>query len=273
MKTDDEAKYPYGYSPVGGELLARGKDLESEPDAKRFRGAGDLKEMMAIGPDHPSTGMPPRRWPQKPDEFSAAVERYYTALEVLSGRLLSALALALELDETWFDRKIDRHMSALRTINYPNLAGVEVPPGAVRASAHTDYGTITILRSGGPGLQVAKDRGAPVWHDVPFIEDGFVVNLGDLMRRWTNDKWCSTLHRVINPPEGQAGVWGRRQSIAFFHNLNADATVEVIPTCVSDDSPLLYDPINAKEFLMLKHLASMGKASSDAHLKRRPSQV
>eukprot|EP00928_Gymnodinium_smaydae_P047026 TRINITY_DN31366_c0_g1_i1.p1 TRINITY_DN31366_c0_g1~~TRINITY_DN31366_c0_g1_i1.p1 ORF type:complete len:350 (+),score=45.45 TRINITY_DN31366_c0_g1_i1:209-1258(+) len=276
LKTDDEATYPYGYSPVGGEVLSRGKDLEKEeePAAKRARTArGDLKEMFSIGPSNPAAGMPPRRLPNTPAEFTPAVERYYAAMEVLAGRLLEGFALALELEPAWFKGKIDRHLSALRFINYPNLAGVEVAAGAVRASAHTDYGTITILKSGGPGLQVSKDRDEPLWHDVPFVEDAFVVNLGDLMRRWTNDTWCSTLHRVINPPKGLEEKWGRRQSIAFFHNLNADANVEVIPTCVTDKSPLLYDPINAKEFLMLKHLASMGKANKDAHLVRRPSRT
>jgi isopenicillin N synthase-like dioxygenase len=271
-QTDDEAKYPYGYSPVGGEVLSKGKELEKsdEPAAKKAKTAvGDLKEMMCLGPENPASGALPRRMPDEPLDFTEAVGDYYNAMEVLASRLLGCFAVALDLPEDFFDSKMDRHLSAIRAINYPSLAGVEVPPGAVRASAHTDYGTITILKSGGPGLQVSKDRDEPVWHNVPYIEDAFVVNLGDLMRRWTNDKWCSTLHRVVNPPMDQAEKWGRRQSLAFFHNLNADAQVEVISSCVSAESPQLYEPINAKEFLMLKHLASMGKAPKDAHLQQR----
>merc|ERR1740121_1765179 len=137
------------------------------------------------------------------------------------------------LKEDWFEDKADRHISALRANNYPDQRYITVPAESIRCSAHTDYGTLTILKSGGPGLQLSKDKDNPVWHDVPYVEDAFVINLGDLMRRWTNDRWSSTLHRVINPPAEQAGAWGRRLAIAFFHNLNKDARVEVIPSCVS----------------------------------------
>lgn len=104
----------------------------------------------------------------------------------------------------------------------------------------------------GPGLQVSKDRDPPTWVDVPFVDDAFIINLGDLMRRWTNDRWQSTLHRVINPPAGSG--WGRRQSIAFFYNLNKDARVEVLN---GEDEEPKYEPIVAGDFLMQKHLASM----------------
>eukprot|EP00419_Tripos_fusus_P007702 CAMPEP_0172697224 /NCGR_PEP_ID=MMETSP1074-20121228/28593_1 /TAXON_ID=2916 /ORGANISM="Ceratium fusus, Strain PA161109" /LENGTH=363 /DNA_ID=CAMNT_0013518087 /DNA_START=61 /DNA_END=1152 /DNA_ORIENTATION=- len=269
MATDDEATYPYGYSALGGEILSKGKDAERGNEEVGQKRAGDMKEMFAIGPQDERSGMPERRLPLTPDGLAAALAAYYEHANDLARKLLSAFAIALELDEDWFESKLDRHISALRSINYPNQDGIVVPAGAIRASAHTDYGTVTILKSGGPGLQVSKDKENPVWHDVPFIEDGFVINLGDLMRRWTNDKWSSTLHRVINPPEGKKGQWGRRLSLAFFHNLNKDAVVEAIPSCISADSPALYDPIVAGEFLMLKHLASIGKAASDAHLKRR----
>ena len=118
-------------------------------------------------------------------------------------------------------------------------------------------------------MQVSKDKDCPVWHDVPYVEDGFVINLGDLMRRWTNDRWSSTLHRVVNPPAEKVSTWGRRMALAFFHNLDKDANVVAIPSCVSEGNPAKYDPIVAGEFLMLKHLASNGKADPDAHLKTR----
>ena len=193
------------------------------------------------------------------------VKAYYDHANQLAQRLLRAFAIALDLPEDWFVGKTDKHLSALRSNNYPDQAGMtEIPAGSIRCSAHTDYGTVTILRSGGPGLQVSKDKENPKWHDVPFVENGFVINLGDLMRRWTNDKWSSTLHRVINPPTGKAASWGRRLALAFFHNLNKagqqraagqkrcdfsllcilqDALVETIPSCISDDRPALYDPI------------------------------
>merc|ERR1719401_2386384 len=222
-----------------------------------------------MGPCDPAAGMLPRRFPKRPEGFAHAWDRYYKHVNDLAKRLLRAFAIALDLEEDWFESKLSKHISALRANNYPDQRNIVVPPGSIRCSPHTDYGTVTILRSGGPGLQVSKDKDQPVWHDVPHVEDGFVINLGDLMRRWTNDKWSSTLHRVINPPAGKAATWGRRLAMAFFHILNKDTVVEAIPSCVSQDKPALYDPIVAGEFLMLKHLASNGKADPDAHLKRK----
>jgi len=262
--TEDEAKYPYGYSKIGGEILSAGKDAEH---GKKKAGVGDMKEMFTLGPKDPKSGMPPRIIPTNPASFDKAWDTYYEAIHALAETLVRSFALALNLPEDWFDQKMDRHVSALRSLNYPDQTGIEVPAGAIRASAHTDYGTVTVLRSGGPGLQVAKDKAHPAWIDVPHVPGGFIINLGDLMRRWTNDQWSSTLHRVINPPSEKAAAWGRRQSFAFFHNINMDAVVEAIPSCVSETTPALYDPIVAGEFLMLKHLASMGKAATDAHLK------
>jgi len=269
--SDDEAKYPYGYSMLGAETLSRGKSVDnlSADDSPDSKPAGDMKEMFNMGPCDERAGMPQRRMPSEPAGFPPAFERYYEEANMLAHRLLGAFALALDLPEDWFVQKMDKHISALRANNYPSQQGVRVPPGSIRCSAHTDYGTLTILKSGGPGLQVSKDKDDPVWHDVPYVEDGFVINLGDLMRRWTNDRWSSTLHRVVNPPTGQETEWGRRLAIAFFHNLNKDAKVEAIPSCVDDQHPSRYDSIVAGDFLMLKHLASQGKAEADAHLKVR----
>jgi len=269
LTTDDEAKYPYGYSMLGAEHLARGKNAEHQNMQSQTPAAGDMKEMFNIGPKDPAAGMPPRRMPAQPAGFQDAWEAYYEHTNDLARRLLSAFALALNLPEDWFEAKLDRHISALRANNYPNQSGMHVPEGSIRCSAHTDYGTLTILKSGGPGLQVSKDKDQPVWQDVPYVEDGFVINLGDLMRRWTNDEWSSTLHRVVNPPASEVDAWGRRLAIAFFHNLNKDAIVETIPSCILKHRPALYDPIVAGEFLMLKHLASNGKADPNAHLKKR----
>lgn len=166
---------------------------------------------------------------------------------------MRGFALSLRLEEDWFASKTNRHASSLRALNYPSLGpGFEAVPGQMRASAHTDYGVLTVLKSGGPGLQVKLRDGA--WHDVPFIPHGFVINLGDLMSRWTNDRWLSTPHRVVTPPVAVGA--NRRQSMAYFCNLNMDAHVEAIPTCVSSDSPAKYPPTKAGDHLMAKHTAS-----------------
>ena len=244
----DQNDYPFGYTAFGGEILSAGKAAEN---ASFVTSPPDLKECFSVGPENPASGMPPRLWPEQPVDFAAKWSAYYRAMETTAGHILQAMALALDLPENYFEQFIDHHASAMRALNYPVLDGVTPIPGQVRASAHTDYGTITILRSGGPGLQVSKDKETPSWHDVPTMDDVYIINLGDLMRRWTNNKWQSTLHRVINPPAGSN--WGRRQSIAFFHNINPDAVVSVL----GGDEPL-YPPIVAGQFLMEKHLAATG---------------
>jgi isopenicillin N synthase-like dioxygenase len=151
--TDD---YPYGYLPLGGEKLAAGKqhELGSDDDSGEVdEPPGDLNESFSIGPPTEAWGAPQTKWPREPTAFKAAWTTYYQAMEVLSAGILRAFALALELPEGWFEDKIDEHRCALRTLNYPELAAddplVAAPkPGQLRAGAHTDYGTLTLLLQG-----------------------------------------------------------------------------------------------------------------------------
>lgn len=265
-----QAEYPFGYSSLGSELLSSGKAVEksgSTISSTIDGSAPDIKEMFSIGPASPEAGFPTRKFPIMPKEFQQSWELYYERLNSLAMHILKAFAMALFLgDDNWFEKFTDHHASALRAINYPAIASTQtVLPGQLRASAHTDYGTITILKSDGPGLQVSKDLDPPVWHDVPHVPDGFVINIGDLMKRWTNDRWLSTLHRVVIPSDdvfipgdaaADAYLCRRRQSLAFFHNLNRDAVVEVIVQ--GEDEQPKYAPIVAGDFLLQKHLASMG---------------
>jgi isopenicillin N synthase-like dioxygenase len=148
--------------------------------------------------------------------------------------------------------------------NYPHQ---DQEPGKdqIRASPHTDYGSLTILAvdDAPGGLQVMDHDGK--WHDVKAPAGSYVVNLGDLMQHWTNDEWRSTMHRVINPPaakgdnEDEPQRNNRRQSIAFFHNINGDVLVECFPSCQSPEHPSKYAPVLAGEYLMMKHEAAMGR--------------
>ena len=151
----------------------------------------------------------------------------------------------------WFADKIGRHRNCLRAINYPEQRHAPTP-GQLRASTHTDYGALTILRLGGahPGGLQALGLGGE-WVAVQDASDGFVINLGDLMARWTNDRWLSTPHRVVNPADGEAAR-ARRQSLAYFVNVNMDADIECIPTCHGDEGSK-YPTIKAGEHLLTKH--------------------
>ena len=188
-------------------------------------------------------------WPAEPPGFRDAMLDYYRALSELAGRLMRLFALGLTLPESFFDSRIDRAISALRLLNYPDQP-VPPEPGQLRAGAHTDYGSLTILlpQDAPGGLEVQGPDGA--WHAVPAVPGGFVINLGDLMARWTNDRWRSTLHRVVNPPPDATGST-RRQSIAFFHQPNWDAEIACLPSCLGPGETPRYAPV-----LSGPHLAS-----------------
>jgi isopenicillin N synthase-like dioxygenase len=165
-------------------------------------------------------------WPAGRPQFRAAFETYFRALDALSAHVLRLFALALGLDFSFFDDKTDRSTSVMRAVWYPPQP--EPPePGQLRAGEHSDYGTLTILKGDDVpgGLQVKRRDGD--WIDLHPDPDAFVCNIGDLMMRWTNDRWISNLHRVANPPREHAGIG--RLSVPFFHNPNADAPIECIP--------------------------------------------
>lgn len=234
--------YPYGYSPLGGEALS-GK-------------SPDVKEMFSTGPYNPASGVVAPRYPDLPG-FRDAWHAYYQSMEDLAARLLPLFARALGMPHDFFEQFSDRHACAMRALNYPRGR-----KRGLRASPHTDYGAITILRSGGPGLQV-KNRSSGEWLDVPYLRQShFVINLGDLMTRWTNDRWVSTPHQVVFKQRWAFLPDRRRQSIAFFFNLNTDANVSAIHTCVAPGEQPNYPPIRAMDHLMMKHRAAVAAAAA-----------
>jgi isopenicillin N synthase-like dioxygenase len=163
---------------------------------------------------------------------------------------MQLFALALRLPETWFDDKIDHDFSVVSSIYYPAQKTAPLP-GQLRAGAHTDYGSLTILAptAAAGGLQVRTLNGE--WVDVPYVPGAFVINIGDMMQRWTNDRWLSNMHRVINPPQAVAST-SPRQSVAFFLHPNYDATIECIPTCRDADHGSKYGPISAGSYMKEK---------------------
>ncbi len=241
-----------GYRRIGTTTVAYSLGQVAPPD---------LREQFITGPepiagdpyfDAPETALyfQPNVWPVHPAGMRRAWQAYYRAADGLARRIMQIFAAALALPETWFDDKIDRAISNLIASNYP--AQPEPPlPGQLRAGAHTDFGSLTLLltqdRPG--GLQVMGGDGG--WHDVAPRPGTFIVNLGDLMAQWTNDRWRSTLHRVVNPPREVAGD-SRRQSIVFFHQPNYDAVIECLPTCHGPGDPIRHRPVRSGEHLRAK---------------------
>ncbi|HEY7247869.1 MAG TPA: 2-oxoglutarate and iron-dependent oxygenase domain-containing protein [Xanthobacteraceae bacterium] len=241
-----------GYAAIGDTALAYTRGQVAPPDLNEsFQVAKVDAGEDAYFQSEAARGLVPRnRWPERPAALKDLYVAYYLRMGQLAAELMRLSALALDLPESYFDDKIDRHISRLNVRLYPEQK-VAPLPGQLRAAAHTDYGTVTILRPGDTvgGLQVADRNGN--WHDVPSIAGSFVINQGDLMARWTNDRWLSTLHRVANPPEEAKGG-SRRLSIVFFHHPNYDATVSCLPTCLEPGRAPTYEPIRVSDYYSMK---------------------
>jgi len=173
--------------------------------------------------------------------MKAALDRYYAAVSAAGAKLLRAVALALELPENFFVARYAKPLSRGSVIYYPPQ-----PPqlGAEQfgVSAHSDYGCLTILSQDSTGgLQVRNRAGE--WIAAPPVADTFVINIGDLLARWTNDLFVSTPHRVVNT-SGRA-----RQSIALFHDPHYDTVIETLPTCLAPGETPRYAPTTCGEYV------------------------
>jgi isopenicillin N synthase-like dioxygenase len=241
-----------GYRGVGSESLAYSLDQETPPDLKEnfTTDRSDVWDDPYFTSAQGRMYFAPNRWPAEVPELQETWAPLYRALDGLATDLMRIFALALDLPLHFFDAVLDKNFGALRGLNYPEQAAAPAP-GQLRAGAHTDYGTLTLLsmEDAPGGLEV--DRGGGVWEGIHVPPSSLVVNLGDLMARWTNDAWISTFHRVANPPPG-ATRRTRRQSLVFFHNPNYDAEIVPLPSCCGPDRPARYERTTAGEHLYMK---------------------
>ncbi len=266
----------HGFAPMT--LTTPGySDGTEGADGGDDRRPADLREMYHVNrydtpdeaiargyPAHAVGAIPPNLWPAEPAGFVAAWRRYYACMEDLAATMLHIFAVALDMPEDHFDACVDHHLSNLAANCYPEQPTPPLP-GQLRTRAHVDFSSLTILyQDDAPGgLQVhRRGRG---WCDVPALPGSYVVNLGDLLARWTNDRWVATPHRVVNPPADRALT--RRISIPFFHLPDYDAVIEAIPTCVSAANPARYRPVTAGEWTEARRLgrsASYGRIPAPA---------
>jgi isopenicillin N synthase-like dioxygenase len=254
-----------GYAARGEEGLSYSLGVERPPD---------LFEAFNIGPDVVDEDDPaiaaerhrlfaPNIWPERPAELRPALVAYLDAARRVADRLLDVFALALGLDDGFFRPFVTHSTDTLRTIHYATHPGdPDLLDGQVGMGAHTDYGIVTVLYADPvPGLQVLGPDHA--WHDVVPAPGALLVNLGDLTAQWTNDRWRSTLHRVL-PPARLPDRPNHRRAVAFFHDGNHDAVIECLPTCCSVDDPPKYPPVTAGEHLMAKLLGPRTRTASVA---------
>jgi isopenicillin N synthase-like dioxygenase len=244
-----------GYGGMESEGLAYTQDEETPPD---------LKEVFDVGPmDVPNTDyyrgaaagvhFADNLWPSNPSDLRDIYKDYFHRMEGLALDMAHIFATALNLPMNFFDTKLDRHISILRTNYYPKLPR---PPRAkqLRGGEHSDYTAFTILwqeRIPSVGLQ-ARGLGGE-WLDVPAIDDTMVINIGDSLMRWTNDKWISTQHRVVNPPF-EIARGHDRLSLVYFVQPNYDAEIKCIDSCQSADEPAKYPPVLNGDYLYTKFL-------------------
>lgn len=233
-----------GYIAPGAEALAHTLGNKTPPD---------LKEAFSMGPPTVTAGRTaidgvgptyqPNQWPEQPKAFQPSVLAFYQAMEQLTDVLMETFAAALNLEPGYFRGRFQDHNSSFRIAHYPPLAKPP-EPDQLRAGAHTDYGALTILLGENTpgGLEVLTPEGA--WLPAKTQPYDFVVNIGDLMQTWSNDRWRSSEHRVANPP---ASDWPGKSRISLAYFCNPDDALEIacLPSCADADNPARYEPATA----------------------------
>lgn len=251
---DEKAKYippeqtkGRGYLPVGIESVAKTLTGETPPDL--------CEALVFTTPHREEAGGRPNIWPAEPARLAPLIRDWTHHMVELTGHLMQLSALALDLPDDFFAEAYRDPSLVLRFVNYPDQ---ETPPrpGQMRYGEHHDYGALTILRQdAAPGGLQIKDLDGE-WKEAGVVPGSFVINVGDLMARWTNNRWRSTLHRVSNPDRGLTGST-RRLSLVAFTGPNEDHEVACLPSCADAAHPAQFEPVRAGDYIMSKLRASM----------------
>ena len=217
----------------------------------------DLKECFDIGPERAALQGPffgPNQWPAAMPDFQRLVYGYHEKMVTLSKQLLRGIALSLDLPETHFEAIMADPISIQRLLHYPPQNGI-ADKDIIGIGAHTDYGNLTILAQDDVGgLQVMNRDGN--WVDGTPIRGAFVINIGDLIQKLTNDIYLANMHRVINTSGRE------RYSIPFFIDADFDAVIAPLPSCVSGANPQRYQPVTCGAHKFGRFVASY------AHLQK-----
>jgi isopenicillin N synthase-like dioxygenase len=244
----DAVKQQYEISGLAGQRGYTGKGKET---AKGFK-TPDLKEFWQIGQTVTDDDALKAQYPDNVTvnelpEFNPTTIEVYKRLEAAGKYLLRAIAVYLELPETYFDDKVHNGNSILRNLHYfPILDPDSVPDDAVRAGAHEDINLITLLiGASADGLELLTRDNS--WFPVKAYGEDLVVNVGDMLQRLTNNKLKSTTHRVVNPPRELMKF--SRFSVPFFLHPKSNMDLTSLDSCIDDQHPKLYTDITAGEYL------------------------
>jgi len=224
-----------GYTSFGTEH-AKGSD---EPDLKEFFQYGQMPSK-----DFKEEVYPDNIQVDEVINFNQTFELAYQSFERSGIALLQAIALYLGLEETYFDDFVHNGNSILRAIHYPPIT--HEPKSAIRAEQHEDINLITLLvGASADGLEILSKSGE--WVPVTSLPEQIVVNVGDMLQRFTNNKLCSTTHRVVNP---KRELWHTsRFSIPFFLHPKASMSLKCLDVCIDHNNPKVYEDCTAGEYL------------------------
>lgn len=239
----------FGYSNVGQyEAADAGRAGEGAlvPIVESYRASVIDDDTDAHAELARTRGHEPNYWPDEIEHFRSAWMRYMAEMQLLAGRLGELAAHALGLDPGWFEPYFSQQTSSLLTNHYLPQ-DTRSRAGSPRFEPHTDFGGFTILYQdtdvGGLEIFTRDER----WVRVPASPGTYVVNLGDMLAKWTNDRWLATLHRVRRPEPDETDT--ERLSAAFFHRPNFDASISTIPTCVTGERQALPEPVTWYEWV------------------------
>jgi isopenicillin N synthase-like dioxygenase len=183
----------------------------------------------------------PNQWPEWLPGFRPAMTQYVSEVDTLGRYIVRLIAMSLGLEARALDHHFDHPTTFLRALHYPPQPPVE--DDQMGSAPHTDYGIITLLAQDDSGGLQVRPRGGD-WIEAPPIPDTYVLNVGDMLARWTNDRFVSTPHRVINRSGGD------RYSLPYFLDPGMDALIECLPTCTDAQHPPRYDPVTYGEYLL-----------------------
>jgi len=203
------------------------------------------------------------RWPASLPGFREDMLAYRAAITALGAELMALIALSLELPEDYFAPMFALASGTLRLIHYPPQPA-DAAVNQIGAGAHTDWGGITLLLQDDTGGLEVRNRDGD-WLIAPPVKDAFVVNIGDLLQRWTNDLYRSNMHRVLNG----AGARRDRYSVPFFYSPDYASKIECLPTCTSTGLPPLHPPCTAGEHMMEMFNLTYGRRTAPGPAERR----
>jgi len=236
-----KSSFNRGYIPLLGEK-------------NNSKSKGDIKETfdmaIEIAPDDPDllAGIPlygPNQWPDHVPSFRTAMNQYFQTMTSLSLVLYRVFAMALELPADYFLQNIDKPLDILRLLRYPAQETVN-DDSQIGTGAHSDFDCFTILwQDPSGGLQVLNRDG--VWIDALPIDGTMLINVGDMLERWTNGRFVSTVHRVINRSGRE------RHSMVFFVAPNYLTPIECIPSCLPTDGKPNYDSVSAGDYIVSRY--------------------